>query len=361
MTRTRVTVAAAIALLTLGAAATASDTFNFTVNPGAKFNTTVDATAELSGTLRGNWDAASNPAGTKTRSGSDFLFGNCSNPINDSFPFTATGEVPPTSASTSPVGAFTLALDTEALQASLTGLSLDLLNGTAPTFPVDASIVNESTFRTCTPRALWVAATIPIDLGDATLDALTVVQTATPATGILVPDGPNQYTFAAAVEVTVTASLTFNGQSLTSDPTTATLPVAFTVTISGATATAAIDVDATVEQSTTKPIPGPTDLALDIPTIIPPGSTAHFLIGTTLESSTINFVLNGAASANGAKAFSRADWDQNGIVNSTDVGEFINDWFADQVNGTFVADFDGNGIVNSTDVGEFINVWFEEV
>ncbi len=53
-----------------------------------------------------------------------------------------------------------------------------------------------------------------------------------------------------------------------------------------------------------------------------------------------------------------ADWDHNGIVNSTDVGEFINDWFEDQVNGTLITDWDHNGIVNSTDVGEFINAYF---
>ncbi len=52
------------------------------------------------------------------------------------------------------------------------------------------------------------------------------------------------------------------------------------------------------------------------------------------------------------------DWDRNGIVNSADVGAFINSWFEDQANGTLIADFDGNGISNSTDVGEFINVWF---
>ncbi len=52
------------------------------------------------------------------------------------------------------------------------------------------------------------------------------------------------------------------------------------------------------------------------------------------------------------------DWDSNGVVNSADVGEFINTWFEDQANGTLNADFDGNGISNSTDVGEFINAWF---
>lgn len=57
----------------------------------------------------------------------------------------------------------------------------------------------------------------------------------------------------------------------------------------------------------------------------------------------------------------RADWNADGTVNSTDVGEFINSWFADQaaLPPTLISDFDGNGVVNSTDVGEFINFWFE--
>ncbi len=56
-----------------------------------------------------------------------------------------------------------------------------------------------------------------------------------------------------------------------------------------------------------------------------------------------------------------ADWNNDGLVNSTDVGEFINDWFEDQVFGTLITDFDGNGISNSTDVGEFINLWFADM
>jgi len=52
-----------------------------------------------------------------------------------------------------------------------------------------------------------------------------------------------------------------------------------------------------------------------------------------------------------------ADWDGNGIVNSTDVSNFINDWFQDQVDGTLVTDWDDNGVVNSTDVSNFINDW----
>lgn len=53
-----------------------------------------------------------------------------------------------------------------------------------------------------------------------------------------------------------------------------------------------------------------------------------------------------------------ADWNGDGLSNSTDVSEFINDWFLDQVMGTLETDFDHNGVSNSTDVSEFINAWF---
>jgi len=56
----------------------------------------------------------------------------------------------------------------------------------------------------------------------------------------------------------------------------------------------------------------------------------------------------------------QTDADCNGTINSTDVSEFINQWFTDQAEGTFLADFDENGTVNSTDVSNFINAWFEE-
>jgi len=56
----------------------------------------------------------------------------------------------------------------------------------------------------------------------------------------------------------------------------------------------------------------------------------------------------------------RADFNHDGVVNSTDVSDFINAWFEDQVFGTLVTDWDHNGVVNSTDVSDFINAWFED-
>jgi hypothetical protein len=56
----------------------------------------------------------------------------------------------------------------------------------------------------------------------------------------------------------------------------------------------------------------------------------------------------------------RTDTNCDGVINSTDVSEFINQWFTDLAEGTLTSDFDANGVVNSTDVSEFINVWFVE-
>jgi hypothetical protein len=53
------------------------------------------------------------------------------------------------------------------------------------------------------------------------------------------------------------------------------------------------------------------------------------------------------------------DWNHDGIVNSTDVSDFINSWFEDQVNGTIITDFNHDGVSNSTDVSDYINSWFE--
>ncbi len=52
------------------------------------------------------------------------------------------------------------------------------------------------------------------------------------------------------------------------------------------------------------------------------------------------------------------DWNRDTVVNSTDVSDFVNTFFADQTSGTVNGDIDCNGVSNSTDVSDFINLWF---
>jgi len=55
-----------------------------------------------------------------------------------------------------------------------------------------------------------------------------------------------------------------------------------------------------------------------------------------------------------------ADFNNDGTVNSTDVSDFVNQWFQDQVDETLFTDWDNNGVINSTDVSTYINSWFED-
>ncbi len=69
---------------------------------------------------------------------------------------------------------------------------------------------------------------------------------------------------------------------------------------------------------------------------------------------------NGADPANPASrpGFCTADVDHNGVVNSTDVSEFINNWFSDQADGGLRSDFNHDNLSNSTDVSDLINAFF---
>jgi hypothetical protein len=245
------------------------------------------------------------------------------------------------------------------LAIQVTGLTADLLNGATAAFPLSGTLVNEQNFRTCQPTALWAAASIPLDdIAEATLNGLNIVQTETVANGVIIDIGGGQYTFAVAVEATVTIDLVFNGEPVVAEPQVVLVPLAGTITISGCNAEVSFDLDIDINESLPKPIPGKGEIPLDIPTILPPGDTAHFLLTTDLESFDVMFTLDGSAVANGTKLISIADWNGDCIVNSTDVALYFNDWFLDQANGTLVADINGDLTTNSTDVSIFLNEWF---
>jgi hypothetical protein len=53
-----------------------------------------------------------------------------------------------------------------------------------------------------------------------------------------------------------------------------------------------------------------------------------------------------------------ADWNRDGITNSTDVSDFVNTYFDDQATGAAHGDVNCSGVSNSTDVSDFINLWF---
>ena len=55
------------------------------------------------------------------------------------------------------------------------------------------------------------------------------------------------------------------------------------------------------------------------------------------------------------------DWNQDEVVDSTDISAFLAAWLASLTGGDLTGDMNGDGVVNSTDVSRFIMVWSVEV
>lgn len=57
----------------------------------------------------------------------------------------------------------------------------------------------------------------------------------------------------------------------------------------------------------------------------------------------------------------RADWDGNGVVNSSDISAYVVSWFCGVQCGAWIADFDCSGATNSLDLSAFIATWLDQV
>ena len=57
----------------------------------------------------------------------------------------------------------------------------------------------------------------------------------------------------------------------------------------------------------------------------------------------------------------RADWNQDGTVNSTDISAFLTSWLQSVQAPNLIADFNNDNVVNSTDISAFLTAWLAAV
>jgi hypothetical protein len=57
----------------------------------------------------------------------------------------------------------------------------------------------------------------------------------------------------------------------------------------------------------------------------------------------------------------RADWNLDGVINSTDISAFLTSWLASLQNGDLAADYNNDGQVNSTDISAFLTGWLQAI
>lgn len=331
------------------AAAAHADIYRFTVRTSASnINTDLSATTVLTGSFIGDYDVDANPTGTRTIPGA---FGgdttqNTAIPISGTAGFTG-------SDTSHPVGQFTFNLDTESLTATVAGFSLDMLNGT-PLGVTLGLVVEWDTFRTRQPTSLFLGGfPIPIPFGQVELSMLTLAQTELTGAGIVTENGPGSYSVTVIAPVTVIGQIDALGTMQPIGPFTVPLPLQVDVTITGQTATANFAFDTTLAQEIPFMLDLPANQAIDLPTVLPPGGTAHLLLNAMVDGASLDFTLGATLVADGVRQERNpADWNNDGIVNSLDFMAFMVDFF------TLNADFNSDGKTNSQDFYDFINAYF---
>ena len=55
------------------------------------------------------------------------------------------------------------------------------------------------------------------------------------------------------------------------------------------------------------------------------------------------------------------DWNDDDVVNSTDISAFLTSWLDSVTNGNLIADFNADTVVNSTDISAFLTAWLDAV
>ena len=309
---------------------------------------TTDVSSPFTGTFIGNYEATTNPTGTRTIPG---LFGGSgNNPIGYTASFALAGDIV-----SHPIGRLSAAVDVETLQIRISGLDLDLLGGTPGTLAATLNI-NYQTFHTVAPNAIYPGGVnIPLPIGNGTVTVLRATQSSPSAPGVLVPQKNGSYDFTTVVPVDfITVAEVLGQPAADGTPVPAALPITGNLFF---TADGGIALNATISNSstTTQPITTGgtfTDLALAIPTVIPAGSTANVLMSGTVTQVTIATALNAGLAIAGTRTPVPGDVNGDYLVNSQDITVVLSNWL-----GTGPGDCTGDGLVDSRDITVILSNW----
>lgn len=265
----------------LGAGATAAPlAYQFEIHqPSSGLNATVTNRIVTSGTLIGDYNADTNPTGTRTKPG---LFGSFGATENVAVNVGVTGQLSGTTTSRTS-GGFGMTIDAEAGTASMDGFVADYLASGRLRLPASVVFSYES-FRTRNPSSTYpggIPVTIPF--GEAEVTALTATQIGPGSLGTLTQVSTNVFEFTVAPIVTLTASFDLLGNVFVVPGAPTALVISGTITLGpGNTASITSVQPVTFEngQDVNQPLP---QQPFALPTVLPPGGTANVLLDLTLS------------------------------------------------------------------------------
>jgi len=307
----------------------------------------VSFAADTSGSLIGDWDADTNPDGTRTKPGLFGQFGATENlPVPVQMGLELAGPL-----DTETSGGFGLYLDTDGATLIIEGFSADFLADGPASIPATISFLPES-FRTRNPDSTYIGIPIELPLGDLLITSMVVVQTEDAAIGVLTETSPGEYDFAVVIPAVLNAEFELLGTPYPAENLPFAVTLAGTISVSGDTVV--ISASQTIEfEDTQEPGLDLPEIPLDLPTVLPPGYTAHLLLNLTLD--TVASALNGTLTlaASGEQAACPADFNGDTVVNTLDFVAFLNAFVAQDGS----ADFNGDTVVNTLDFVAFLNAF----
>lgn len=255
-----------------------SQPYDFLFSPGSGLSGSTSVAVSNEGTLIGNWSAKSNPTGTRTKPGLFGTFGATENlPVSVTLGAQVGGNL-----STQTAGSFRLAIDSVGGTVQLMQYTADFLSSGPASLPATISLLF-GTFRTRSPDSTYIGG-IPfnVPIGEVELTALTATQTGSAGLGTLAPSGPGAFSFTVAAPVEISGSMSILGNPVLLPPTPAIIALQGELQISG-TSAHLTSVQPLEVQSTSTPGTALPQFPLDLPTILPPGQTAHLLMDLVLQ------------------------------------------------------------------------------
>lgn len=326
-----------------------SVTYDMAIDSQASgMNASISFDIDTAGTLIGAWDPDTNPDSTRTKPGLFGSFGSTDNePVDVALGFGLAGSI-----DTNTTGGMLLNIDLSTNVVTMEGFAADLLANGPVSIPATLSFASES-FRTRNPDSAYIGVPFDIPIGDLSVTSLLIAQTGTLAVGALTETSPDHYDMTLAAQGEITGSIEFFGQVIDITPTP--FPIAITgeliITGQDATLTSLQMIDQSDTQNPGTQLP---EFAMDIPTILPPGDVAHVLMNLMLDQVASSLVGDLTLHAAGSEvSMCRADFNNDGIVNTLDFVAFLNAWSSLDES----ADFNSDGQVNTLDFVAFLNEW----
>lgn len=307
-----------------------------------------ETSIETSGTLIGDWDSETNPEGTQTRPG--LWGGSGNNPIGLSLDQLNTG-----GGAFQPVGAFGLSIDTDLELVAIDGLVLEMAEGGS--IPFDSSIVMlYETFRSITPDSLFFGGfEVPLPLGSGELTSWSFTMEGT-STGLLVESGEaGTWLFAIPAMLVVTASGNVLGVPVELPPTSLPVLINGSYVDTGDEHLVLLDFNEQLGdvQVFDPPLELP-DVPLELPTIIPPGSTAGVILSMVTDSGSFLIGVDAQVTARPDVQAVPGDVTGDGHVNVDDLLAVISSWgYCPEC----PADFDGDGFVGVNELLFVLQYW----